>query len=426
MQTLKIATIFLTIFYIYIIHLLIKNSFEEVIEENKKLYLTRYFLAYIIILLAVLFLKKPITNLISTYIAIFIISRNYSDETVNNIYVSLYTHSVILTGEFIGAILLGYLSIPLIGSYEILKITHLIILYASCFIVAVIAIKINSEIKKNSNISSKIYLIIVPMLSIIFIALLYTFEKISITQLSLSTILLFLINITTFKIYKQTVKIITFQKDKELIEEQNNFYKTQISLMKESEEKFKSYRHDMKNHFLVLYSLIEKNDNDQATAYLKKIEEELGKSNQILNSGNEVIDIIINHKMSKIKNLKIKLITEFSLIENLNLSSYDLTTTIGNLLDNAIEASEKIAEDKRLIILKIKEEKGTLTIYVQNNFDGKTEKDKEQFLSTKNNKNMHGYGLKNIKKTVEKNNGICKFDVIENNIFTVLIVFFLD
>ena len=220
-----------------------------------------------------------------------------------------------------------------------------------------------------------------------------------------------------------TVKIITFKKNKEVVEEQNNFYKNQLRLMKESEETIKSYRHDMKNHMTVINSLIDKDEIEALKKYLNEISNISFDNEKYISSGNEIIDSIVNYKLNLAENEKIRFITDISISTGLHISSYDMTIILGNILDNAIEASKKVDEVERKIILKIKEENGKFIIYIQNKFNGNL---KNNYESTKDNEKEHGYGIKNIKKVVEKNNGICKFEIIDKSIFTTLIVFIIQ
>lgn len=193
--------------------------------------------------------------------------------------------------------------------------------------------------------------------------------------------------------------------------------------MKESEETIKSYRHDMKNHMTVINSLIDKDEIEALKKYLNEISNISFDNEKYISSGNEIIDSIVNYKLNLAENEKIRFITDISISTGLHISSYDMTVILGNILDNAIEASKKVDEVERKIILKIKEENGKFIIYIQNKFNGNL---KNNYESTKDNEKEHGYGIKNIKKVVEKNNGICKFEIIDKSIFTTLIVFIIQ
>lgn len=193
--------------------------------------------------------------------------------------------------------------------------------------------------------------------------------------------------------------------------------------MKESEETIKSYRHDMKNHMTVINSLIDKDEIEALKKYLNEISNISFDNEKYISSGNEIIDSIVNYKLNLAENEKIRFITDISISTGLHISSYDMTIILGNILDNAIEASKKVDEVERKIILKIKEENGKFIIYIQNKFNGNL---KNNYESTKDNEKEHGYGIKNIKKVVEKNNGICKFEIIDKSIFTTLIVFIIQ
>lgn len=88
------------------------------------------------------------------------------------------------------------------------------------------------------------------------------------------------------------------------MEEQNNFYKNQLRLMKESEETIKSYRHDMKNHMTVINSLIDKDEIEALKKYLNEISNISFDNEKYISSGNEIIDSIVNYKLNLAENEK--------------------------------------------------------------------------------------------------------------------------
>ncbi|EJU21081.1 GHKL domain protein [Peptoanaerobacter stomatis] len=419
----KLFMPFLSVFYIYIVHLMVNALSNERVEENDKKYYLRYIVSYIIVVFFSTVIQKPIFNLFASYTAIFIILKNYCYDLVDKAFNALYIDTVLLIAEIVSGTFLGYAHIIPTRDIEIKQVADLIIMQAFSYIVALILAKVKKE--KNNKIDdfTKYYLLTVPLLSLILLILFYSFEKIQPVQTSILTILLLLINVITYKVYINTVKIITFKKNKEVVEEQNNFYKNQLRLMKESEETIKSYRHDMKNHMTVINSLIDKDEIEALKKYLNEISNISFDNEKYISSGNEIIDSIVNYKLNLAENEKIRFITDISISTGLHISSYDMTIILGNILDNAIEASKKVDEVERKIILKIKEENSKFIIYIQNKFNGNL---KNNYESTKDNEKEHGYGIKNIKKVVEKNNGICKFEIIDKSIFTTLIVFIIQ
>lgn len=119
---------------------------------------------------------------------------------------------------------------------------------------------------------------------------------------------------------------------------------------------------------------------------------------------------MINFKLVSAKKKDIVLNTNVNVPANLPLNEYDLGILIGNLVDNAIEAIEKIEIEKRYLNIEIAYEPDYVVIKVANPFNQEVLHYDNNYESTKEDKENHGYGLKNIIKIVEKHHGIIKIN----------------
>ena len=97
---------------------------------------------------------------------------------------------------------------------------------------------------------------------------------------------------------------------------------------------------------------------------------------------------------------------------------------LGNLLENALEAAEKVVEN-RYIRLRMKYDKNNLLIYIENSYIGKLIRTKDKKLkSTKENSENHGIGLESVKRAVEKYHGMVIIDDSQKNNFLVNVVLY--
>lgn len=122
-----------------------------------------------------------------------------------------------------------------------------------------------------------------------------------------------------------------------------------------------------------------------------------------INTGNLVIDALITNALNIGQANGITMATELLLFDSkLPVDRYDLCVVLGNLLDNAIEASKKIkmAEDRHILI-HIRSNEVALFIRVRNY----VEREITNLQSKKANPEYHGYGLTNIKRICEKYGG---------------------
>lgn len=183
--------------------------------------------------------------------------------------------------------------------------------------------------------------------------------------------------------------------------------------MKSSVEKTTSLKHDIANHIVAIGSLIRENEVSKALNYINQLEKYTSFNSKIVESGNLVIDSILNYKLDYIKSMGVNTHLNIKVPSDLELESFDMVVILGNLLDNAIEALEKLNENKTLWV-SIKYDRGVLIIRTQNSFDGNMSVDSKGLITTKDDKDNHGLGLKNIESTLEKYNGLLEHSYIDD------------
>ncbi len=188
--------------------------------------------------------------------------------------------------------------------------------------------------------------------------------------------------------------------------------------MTETEQTFmlwKTSLHDFKLNIMNLMSMAENNDIQGIKEYLEKENDLLGKKLFYYKTGNETVDIILNIKQKLAENKGITFIINAKVPENCRISSMDFSSLLGNLLDNAIEASEK--ETNPFIEVKMKSLKDYLIINILNKYT------KSELYSdtTKDEKHLHGIGIHSVKQTVKKYGGEF-YTEISDNIFNAKIM----
>jgi len=175
-------------------------------------------------------------------------------------------------------------------------------------------------------------------------------------------------------------------------------------------DKLKSDRHDFNNHLGIIYELVKNSPKEEALDYLTQLIERSKQYRQVVHIPYPVIRAILNYKLSGIEEKKIDLSTNVSLPEGLKMNEFDVSVILGNLLDNAIEACEKVPSDQRYLKLDLYYNPDYLVIRVENSAAGQVDKVKERFKTTKPDSENHGFGLKNISYLVERHEGLMKID----------------
>lgn len=166
----------------------------------------------------------------------------------------------------------------------------------------------------------------------------------------------------------------------------------------------RGWRHDYRNHIQVMKAYAAAGDMDALRTYLDSLEQDLLTVDTVIKTGNRMTDAILNSKISIARARRIEVLADASIPVELGLSEIDLCIIIGNLFDNAIEASMTLPEDKRLIRVYM-EVKNTQLYISFTNFtaQGKQTKIGKRFASTKG--EGHGLGLLRMDNIIERLGG---------------------
>ena len=164
------------------------------------------------------------------------------------------------------------------------------------------------------------------------------------------------------------------------------------------QEETRSLWHDIKKYMASIESLINLADTENAKKELEFIKSTFPNMESVVDSGNALIDSILEYGMKKAKDVGVTIKPETWVESDLGIPATDLFVIIGNTLDNAIEASSIIPEDCRKIVTCFILQKNHVLHYEISNpyIDGNCRKAGK----------IHGYGLKNVQACVERNSGI--------------------
>ena len=166
----------------------------------------------------------------------------------------------------------------------------------------------------------------------------------------------------------------------------------------------RGWRHDYRNHIQVMKAYAASGDMDAIRNYLDSLEQDLTTVDTVIKTGNRMTDAILNSKISIARAKHIDVVADANIPVELGLSEVDLCIIIGNLFDNAIEASMTLPEDRRQIRV-YREVKNTQLYISFTNFtaQGKQTKIGKRFASTKG--EGHGLGLLRMDNVVERLGG---------------------
>lgn len=209
--------------------------------------------------------------------------------------------------------------------------------------------------------------------------------------------------------------------DKKLLQLKINSLEAQYKEMLKS----RKVVHDMKNHLLALKKYSQEQDWIGLNDYLNELSEDILDYNYQIWTGNRMLDMILNEKLKEAKDKKIDMQISTEVFTTLPFTDREIISLFGNLLDNAIEACERITDKNTWIHIKMKKKNQLLYFEIKNTTEHTVQPVPGKFISTKTNGTLHGYGMKNIMDVVEKYRGIFQSQMVEDY-FVVMISVYAD
>lgn len=206
--------------------------------------------------------------------------------------------------------------------------------------------------------------------------------------------------------------------EKALKETQKNYYEAVI----QKEEDTKKFRHDVSNHMMCLQELAERGEMKAVKQYIAEMQGEMKRIQKCCYSvGNIVLDAVLNQYLSMLPE-KTDCRVQGILSDNLPIGQVELCTIFSNLMRNSIEELEKLQAEKRYIGVKVHMGDEDFSIEVCNSARQRKLVGADGLpRTTKKNLKNHGYGLKNIKEAVERNQGIFLWQSTEEK-FSVKVI----
>lgn len=192
--------------------------------------------------------------------------------------------------------------------------------------------------------------------------------------------------------------------DKQIERYQRELIDTHYQEVENMYKKMRGWRHDYRNHIQTMKVLAEKGNLEAIKEYLNKLDEDLATVDTVVKTGNSMADAILNSKISLAKSKGINVKVDAHVPVKLKMSELDLCVILGNLFDNAIEASLPLPENERLIRVYMVMKNTQLYISFTNFTASKKQiKEANLFKTTKG--DGHGFGLVRIDSIIEKLDG---------------------
>ncbi len=218
--------------------------------------------------------------------------------------------------------------------------------------------------------------------------------------LAISSIIIFSSTVFLFITYQYQVEM---DSERIRIKSENDRLLTEKSyydILEQQNQQLMVYAHDTKNHLAAIQSL---NTNPSIENYITALLDQLKSYTSNCHSGNMMLDVIINKYVLGCERRGIRFDYHVRICNLKNVEDIDLVALLGNLMDNALTAAEKSADP--YVSLETTNRNGYSVVIITNSCDTAPSVRGGHLVTAKEDKKLHGYGLKSVSKTLKKYNG---------------------
>ena len=366
-------------------------------------------------------LNNQYVNIFTNLVGLVLIVSTYQGSIKKNVLsiISIYSVNVVIES-------LVFSIIKTNGkSSDILESVNECIVSIGILLFVVVLEKTRAIKEKEFQIRSSLWLwlISVPVISIVIILLMLNSTGLGERNIEIEIAGILVINLAIFYLYGAVQDYYRQKIEKEEFFNRMEIYANQLDIMKNSYQKIKELRHDMRHHLGELKYLANTNEKKQLLAYIEDMELHMINTEEYVSSGNKEIDGTLNYLLQTAKKKLKEVDVSVSIPENLEIQNYLFNVILGNLLENAIAAAVKT--ERKYLKIHIKLKQNVIYIVVENSYNGEVKIKDNKIMTSKKDKKIHGIGLESVKRMVEEMNGMLDIQWKES-VFTVNIIFYLE
>lgn len=188
------------------------------------------------------------------------------------------------------------------------------------------------------------------------------------------------------------------------MESQIQMQKKHYSELAAQIEKIRTMRHDIRHHLTQLSILLKDRNTEAAAQYLDKVTHSTLTSAPLSFCEAYYVDVLLRYYYSCAEDLHISMAVKANVSTEPGVPEEDLCVILGNILENAFDASVPVPQDQRRITVAMTCQEGAIVIEVKNRFKGELVPDGKNFYSSKE-KGRHGIGLSSVRSMAEKYGG---------------------
>lgn len=361
----------------------------------KKYTIIKMLLMVLIIILAMWFLYE--ISLVKTLILVFFVQSivTITDYIVIMILAKIYGDITTLGGAS-----------SLIG--RLILILSRLILFAILIVISRISSKKRNNVTADMSNKEWIQFLIFPIFTICAVMLMVnsvmkSYHSDIVPVYYIIAIGLIVLNLVVFHLISEILEHSRKMKEAQILRQQSIGQVELYNSMRENYNIQRQRTHEYKNQIVCMDMLMKKKDYSKLENYIGNISDGLDAQLDMVDTNNDVVNAILNAKYYEAIKNDVLFVLKINDLSDIKVSDEDIVTILSNLLDNAIEAAKQCNVGKRTVKIKLLSEDDVLTIAVSNTYKTEPMLTEDGYIrTTKNNKEEHGWGIRNIVATLEK------------------------
>lgn len=411
------------VFEVYVVY-----RFMAVFFDNRKtgikttvaIYVFRCITGYIIVITE----TYPIINAVSSVAGLFLITLCYEASLSKKIVTTVIIYMCMFLTEAVMALLTGVSNVGLLNKVKDIDAVISIIIEIILWVITLILQKLRN-IRTYKSVPKAFIAAMIIVFTTSFCMETLVFQQVNVNDSisAISLICVLIMNFIMIYLYDSLSGMFEERTKAEIILRENACYHKQSELLQRNYEELEQFRHDINNRLLVIKQMVDSNETEKISEYLYGITEKIENTELYSQTGNLAIDSIINYKLGKAHNSGIEVESNIVIPAEMNINDDDMVVILGNLFDNAIEATERLDSYKKISV-NLEYEKSCTFIKIKNSYDNVINMVNGRIATRKRNSTMHGIGLRSVQTAIDKYDGIMDIEH-NNNEFIVNVILYI-
>jgi len=414
-----------TLIYIAVLYIYFLSAFD-------KRYSTKATVAIYVIVCAAYILILPWQsgriNFLINFAAFAVLIHLYLGNLKTRICMALFIYLVAFLSEFFTVYAINLITEVTLPEIEFGTTEFIYGILVSRILLAIFAkflSRVTSRHRMPKITTSHWLALIVPSVGSLFVLYNFLFlREHSIVDI-FSSMVIVVTNFIIINVYDKILSEFDANAKNKVLEEQLKHYGYQSFLAEKSENLILKTKHDIKNMLVGVKTDLRMKNLENIENRVDELLGEIDSFDGPAQSGNLAIDAIINFKSDVAHKHQIFFSVELKIPTGLDVDSIVLCQVLGNALDNAIEATEKVGDAaKRIVQINMSYMQEALLVEILNPYDGEIVTDSRgRILSSKRGFRSEGIGMQNIRNTIDRNQGAVDFSY-GGGIFTLSIMLY--